>query len=352
MMDPVLSVRDLRTYFHTPEGTVKAVNGISYDLYPGQTLGIVGESGCGKSVHALSILGLIPTPPGKIEGGQILFKPDANTPAKDLAGAKTKAFKDIRGVKIAMIFQEPMTSLNPVLTIGEQIAESIRFHAGASHDKAWKRAIELLEEVGIPNAAKRVHDYPHAFSGGMRQRAMIAMALAMKPAILIADEPTTALDVTVQAQILDLMKKMQNEYKMALILITHNMGVVAETCDDVIVMYAGKPVEIGPVDKIFAAPQHPYTWGLLNSIPKLNRRHERLESIEGQPPNLADDLKGCLFNDRCRFRWQRCQDEEPGLIKDVSGRSCRCWLYDKDSAKSAPQKILDDASKTLALTMP
>lgn len=340
-MDPVLSVRNLKTYFYTEEGVVRAVDGLSYDLKPGQTLGIVGESGCGKSVHALSILRLVAPPTGKIAGGEILFrtKPKKTEEQKviDLIKIPESQMRRIRGAQIAMIFQEPMTSLNPVLTVGEQIAEAIRYHEKAPAKQAWDLAVDLLNQVGIPNAAKRVFDYPHSFSGGMRQRAMIAMALAIKPSVLIADEPTTALDVTIQAQILELMRKMQEIYNMALILITHNMGVVAEICDDIIVMYAGKPVEKGPAKEIFEHPSHPYTIGLLNSIPKLNQRIDRLVPIEGQPPHLARLGGGCSFAPRCPFAWETCQKEAPPLIP-VGPQESSCWLHDAEKIKTAPEE--------------
>lgn len=352
-MEPVLSVRNLKTYFDTEEGTVKAVDGMDYDLDAGETLGIVGESGCGKSVHALSILGLIPNPPGKIVGGEIIFRP-VNKNGKqgaplDLARLSNRQMRDIRGVQIAMIFQEPMTSLNPVLTAGEQIAESIRFHEGLSAPAAWGRAQDLLAQVGIPNPQKRIFDYPYAFSGGMRQRVMIAIALALKPNILIADEPTTALDVTVQAQILDLMKQMQKAYNMALILITHNMGVVAEYCDEAIVMYAGKPVEKAAVNQLFSRPSHPYTWGLLNSIPKLNQSSDRLEPIEGQPPNLAALENGCAFAPRCSFAWPHCRSDEPALFACGNRRESRCWLQEKEIRKGAPKANWEKAQQLLNL---
>ncbi|MBI4063045.1 MAG: ABC transporter ATP-binding protein [Elusimicrobia bacterium] len=341
-MEPVLSVRNLKTHFFTEEGTVRAVDGLSYDLYPGQTLGIVGESGCGKSVHALSILRLIPDPPGKIVNGEIWFKGKNAAGPVDILKLPGKKMRQIRGNRIAMIFQEPMTSLNPVLTVGEQIAEVLRQHEGAGAGAAWQEAVNLLDKVGIPQAAKRVHDYPHSFSGGMRQRAMIAMALAMKPDILIADEPTTALDVTIQAQILNLMREMQKAYQMSLIMITHNLGVVAEICDDIIVMYAGKPVEKAGVAQLFNTPRHPYTWGLLNSVPKLNRQVEHLAAIEGQPPNLAHLPKGCSFTPRCPYAWEKCRSEEPPLEITQEGQAASCWLHHNEAA-AIPQENLKKA---------
>lgn len=249
----------------------------------------------------------------------------------------------IRGNRIAMIFQEPMTSLNPVLTVGEQIAESIRHHEGATAAAAWDQTVKLIDRVGIPHAAKRVFDYPHAFSGGMRQRAMIAMSLAMKPDILIADEPTTALDVTIQAQILNLMREMQNDYKMAVILITHNLGVVAEICDEVIVMYAGKPAERTNIKQIFQTPSHPYTWGLLNSIPKLNEQTERLIPIEGQPPNLAKSPEGCLFAPRCAYAWDSCRKGNIKLLPSRANQTASCLLHDPVMRSSAPVEIFHKA---------
>ncbi len=321
MGEPLLRVRDLRTYFYTEEGVVKAVDGLNYDLYPGQTLGIVGESGSGKSVHALSILRLVPSPPGRIVGGQILFR------GQDLLQLSEEEMRQIRGNRIAMIFQEPMTSLNPVLTVGEQIAEAVMVHQGLDRRAAWERAVAMLEKVKIPSARERARDYPHQFSGGMRQRVMIAMALSCNPDILIADEPTTALDVTIQAQILDLMRELQREFGMAIILITHNLGVVAEMCDDVVVMYAGRAVEHADVYRIFKEPKHPYTWGLLQSLPKLSERQERLVPIEGQPPSLIDLPPGCAFAPRCPFAMGICTQEEVPEYRVGAGQMVRCYLY-------------------------
>ncbi|MEK7287808.1 MAG: ABC transporter ATP-binding protein, partial [Elusimicrobiota bacterium] len=316
-----------------------------YDLNPGETLGIVGESGCGKSVHAMSILRLIPNPPGKIVGGEILFQGKEMKEPVDLTRIPEQKIRRLRGNRIAMIFQEPVTSLNPVLTVGEQIAEVIRHHEGAGFEEAEKRATGLLERVGIANAAKRIHDYPHSFSGGMRQRAMIAMALAMKPDILIADEPTTALDVTVQAQILKLIRDMQNDYNMAVILITHNMGVVAEIANKVIVMYAGRPAETAEVKQIFSHPRHPYTWGLLNSIPKLNQRSEKLIPIEGQPPNLSHNDPGCLFAPRCLYAWADCRLMAPTLLETEKTQMASCWLHDPEKRRQAPASQVQEARK-------
>ncbi|MDX6768526.1 MAG: ABC transporter ATP-binding protein [Elusimicrobiota bacterium] len=327
---PVLSVRGLRTHFVTPERTVKAVDGITYDLHSGKTLAIVGESGSGKSVHALSILGLLPMPPAKIVGGEILFRGD------DILKMKPEEMRALRGNRIAMIFQEPMTSLNPVLRVGEQIAEAVMLHQGATKEKAWAKAVDLLKKVGIPHPEERVHDFPHQFSGGMRQRAMIAIALSCEPDVLIADEPTTALDVTIQAQILELMKDLQREYKMAIILITHNIGVVAEMADDVVVMYAGRPVEHAPVGDLFKNPQHPYTRGLLLSVPSIYERKERLEAIAGQPPDLGAGLQsGCPFAPRCADAMDRCKAEEPVQFHLAGGRMSNCFKSEDASVEKS-----------------
>jgi oligopeptide/dipeptide ABC transporter ATP-binding protein len=302
---------------------VRAVNGLSYAVDANSTLGIVGESGSGKSVNALSIMRLIPSPPGKIEGGAILFK------GENLLEKSEAEMRRIRGKDIAMIFQDPMTSLNPVLTVGEQIAEAARLHLGLSRRDAMVRAVEMLRLVRIPVAEKRVHDYPHQFSGGMRQRVMIAMALTCDPALLIADEPTTALDVTIQAQILELMNEMQARLGSAIVMITHDLGVVAETCRNVLVMYAGSMVEYGTVEQIFHEPKHPYTVGLLESLPRLDESsHRRLVPIEGQPPNLLRVPPGCAFAPRCRHRMDVCA--EPVPVHDFGdGHVARCFLYEE-----------------------
>jgi oligopeptide/dipeptide ABC transporter ATP-binding protein len=323
---PVLSIRGLRTHFVTPERTVRAVDGVSYDLHPGKTLAVVGESGSGKSVHALSILRLLPEPPAKIVGGEILFQ------GKDLLKMSPDQMREIRGNRIAMIFQEPMTSLNPVLEIGEQIAEAVILHQGASKEKAWAKAVDLLRKVGIPHPEERVHDYPHQFSGGMRQRAMIAIALSCEPDVLIADEPTTALDVTIQAQILELMKDLQREYHMAIVLITHNIGVVAEMADDVVVMYAGRPVESAPIGELFKDPKHPYTKGLLASVPSIYTRKERLEAIPGQPPDLGGGFVGCPFSPRCVSVMERCKTDDPPAFDLAGGRMSNCWLCEGEKS--------------------
>jgi oligopeptide/dipeptide ABC transporter ATP-binding protein len=319
--EPLLSVKNLKTYFYTDEGVVKAVDGLSYDLHKGETLGIVGESGCGKSVHALSVMRLIPSPPGKVVAGEILFE------GKNLAHFSDEQMRRIRGNEIAMIFQEPMTSLNPVLTIGEQIAEAVMLHQKLDKKPAWDRAAEMLDRVRIPLARERVRDYPHQFSGGMRQRVMIAMALSCNPAILIADEPTTALDVTIQAQIIELMRDLQEEFNMAVILITHNLGVVADMCDNVVVMYAGRPIEHADVHRIFQDPKHPYTWGLLHSVPKLYERKERLIPIEGQPPSLIDLPPGCSFAPRCPFAMEICLQEFPPDYGVGPDHTAKCYLH-------------------------
>ena len=322
-MDPVLSVKGLRTYFHLDEQVVRAVDGISYDLYPGKTLAVVGESGSGKSVHALSILGLLPMPPAKIEAGEILYR------GKDLLKMPLAELSSIRGNRIAMIFQEPMTSLNPVLTVGEQIAETIVLHQKATQEQAMAKAVDLLKKVGIPHPQERVKDYPHQFSGGMRQRAMIAIALSCEPDVLIADEPTTALDVTIQAQILELMKDLQREYKMAIILITHNIGVVAEMADEVAVMYAGRQVEYAGIGDLFKNPQHPYTKGLLNSVPSIYERKDRLEAITGQPPELTKEFAGCPFVPRCFCFEERCKTQDPPQFHLAGGRMSNCWKQEE-----------------------
>ena len=310
MPDPILSIRDLTVEFETDDGIVKAVTGVSYDLDPGETLGIVGESGSGKSVSVLTMLGLIPQPPGRIVRGQALYD------GRDLLKLPKKQLRDIRGGDVAMIFQDPMTSLNPVFTIGDQIGEAIRTHNPDVGDKAaLRRTIELLELVGVPSAERRVAQYPHEFSGGMRQRAMIAMAIANEPRILIADEPTTALDVTIQAQIIEVMKKAQEETHAATILITHDLGMIAELADRVVVMYAGRVVEQGDVHTIFASPRHPYTVGLMESLPTLIADEDWLQPIPGQPPSMIAPPPGCEFHPRCFLSEgrARCREEVPAL---------------------------------------
>ena len=318
-MSALLEVHDLRTLFSTDEGDFFAVDGVSFAVEAGKTLAIVGESGCGKSVTALSIMGLVPSPPGRVAGGSIRFE------GRELVGAPAQAMQDLRGNGIAMIFQEPMASLNPVFTIGEQIVEGLLRHRRISRAQATERAIEMLRKVRIPAPEQRFHDHPHKLSGGMRQRAMIAMALACEPRLLIADEPTTALDVTIQAQILDLMRTLQRETGTAIILITHDLGVVAEVADDVVVMYAGRVVEQAPVQALFDAPQHPYTIGLLGSIPRLDAQRPRLASIEGQVPSPLRRATGCSFAERCPFADAQCRAEAPSLREVGARHRSACW---------------------------
>ncbi len=318
-------MKDLETRFFTQDGVVNAVNGISYHLDEGETLAIVGESGCGKSVGVMSLLRLIPQPPGKITAGQVLF--GTNDSRKDLLKLSENDIRQVRGNRIAMIFQDPMTSLNPVLTIGFQICEALILHLGMDKAAARKRAVELLELVGIPRAADRLDDYPHQFSGGMRQRVMIAMGLSCNPQLLIADEPTTALDVTIQAQIADLVKRLRDEIGMAIIWITHDLGVVAGLADRVIVMYAGFIVEEAAVKELYGNPRHPYTVGLLGSLPRLDEgRSHRLTSIEGLPPDLIDLPKGCPFYARCNYHVERCAAENPRLEPIGPNHKVACWV--------------------------
>jgi peptide/nickel transport system ATP-binding protein len=319
---PLLEVKDLTTHFRTDDGIVKAVDGVSFSIEKGQTLGIVGESGCGKSVTCLTIMGLNPKRSSLISG-QALFK------GEDLLSVGSKRLREIRGNEISMIFQDPMTSLNPVHTIGKQLVEAVLLHnEDMSKAQAKARTVESLKAVGIPRAERRVDDYPHQFSGGMRQRAMIAMALINSPDLVIADEPTTALDVTTQAQILSLMNDLQERFGSAIIMITHDLGVVAETADDVVVMYAGKLEEQAPVDGLFNEPQHPYTWGLLGSLPRLDEEVEHLAQIPGQPPSLLRPPPGCKFHTRCAYAMDACRTTEPDLLESEThaGHLYRCWL--------------------------
>lgn len=322
----LLDVKNLKTYFDTDEGTVKAVDGVSFHIDKGETLAVVGESGSGKSVTSLSIMRLIAMPPGRIADGQILFS------GQDLVTKSERDMRKIRGNDISMIFQEPMTSLNPVYTVGDQIAEAIELHQGKTRKQAMTMATEMLELVGIPEPAKRVRNYPHQMSGGMRQRVMIAMALSCGPQLLIADEPTTALDVTIQAQILDLMRKLQSEIGMSILFITHDLGVVAEIADRVVVMYSGRAVEEGDVNAIYAEPLMPYTMGLLNSIPRVDKaaeHQERLEAIPGNVPNPLYLPEGCSFHPRCRFVKDTCKEAIPPLVDTGGGHTVRCIRWDE-----------------------
>jgi len=306
--DPLLSINDLVVEFKTEDGVVHAVDGVSYDLFPGEILGIVGESGSGKSVSTLALLGLIPQPPGRIVSGTAMFK------GQDLLRLKKRELRRVRGNEVAMVFQDPMTSLNPVLTVGNQLGEAIKTHfPDEKDDVVRQKVIDLLTLVGVPNPAQRYSQYPHEFSGGMRQRAMIAMAISNSPSLLIADEPTTALDVTIQAQVLEVLKRVQQETDAATILITHDLGIVAEMCDRVLVMYAGHIVESGTVETIFRSPRHPYTIGLMNSLPKLTEDEEWLEPITGAPPSLINLPPGCPFHPRCFLARERCRQENPPL---------------------------------------
>ncbi|GGB54051.1 ATP-binding cassette domain-containing protein [Virgibacillus dakarensis] len=320
---PLLQINNLHTHFFTKSGVVKAVDGVDLTIKPGETLGIVGESGSGKSITALSILGLVPSPPGRIVDGEIYYK------GENLLQKTEKQMRKIRGKEIAMVFQDPMTSLNPVFTVEKQMIETILAHENINKKQAKERAVELLDLVGIPDSRKRIKNYPHEFSGGMRQRVMIAMALSCNPSLLIADEPTTALDVTIQAQILELFKKMQQELDMAIIMITHDLGVVAEVCDRVMVMYAGKPVEFTETNKLFDQGKHPYTLGLMNSIPKITAEKQKLEAIYGSPPDLRALPKGCSFAPRCKHVMESCLSIDPDLKPVDDGHLVRCLLYEE-----------------------
>jgi peptide/nickel transport system ATP-binding protein len=323
---PVLAIENLETHFFTRDGVTRAVGGVSFEVGPGETLGVVGESGCGKSVTALSILGLLPARIGRIVGGSIRFE------GRELVGLDEAEMRKIRGNRIAMIFQEPMTSLNPVFTIGDQIAEAAVIHQDMTREQGLARAAEMLRFVRIPDAERRVHDYPHQFSGGMRQRAMIAMALACNPKLLIADEPTTALDVTIQAQILRLMLDLKESIGAAVMLITHDLGVVAETCRRVVVMYAGRKVEEADVEELFDRPAHPYTRGLMASIPRRNsgpNRKRRLSEIPGIVPNLRDPIAGCAFAPRCTHATAQCRSEAPPIRALDGGHLVACWEAEK-----------------------
>ena len=326
---PLLRVEQLRTWFHTRSGVARAVDGVSFDVFPGETVGVVGESGCGKSVTALSLLRLI-DPPGRIEeGSRIEFE------GRDLLTASDEEIRKVRGNRMAMVFQEPMTALNPVFTVGDQIAEVARVHDRASRKVAWERAVEMLSLVGIPAPRERASQYPHEMSGGMRQRVLIAMALVMRPALLIADEPTTALDVTIQAQILELLADLQQRLGTAILLITHDLGVVAEAASRVLVMYGGQIVEQAPVRDLFARPAHPYTEGLMRAMPRVGQGRERLETIPGSVPPPTAWPSGCRFRDRCPYAWERCEREAPALLGPLP-HLARCHLLDEPDRRQLP----------------
>jgi len=328
----LLEVKELRVEFSTDEGRARAVDGVSFRLREGEALGIVGESGCGKTVTSLALMGLVPSPPGRVlEGSSIRFR------GRELVGAGERTLRSLRGNEMAMIFQEPMTSLNPVFTVGSQISEALRQHRGMGRRAATARAEELLREVGISEPARRLGEYPHQLSGGMRQRVMIAMALSCEPALLIADEPTTALDVTIQAQILDLLSELRRRRGMGILLVTHDLGVVAEVCDRVAVMYAGQVVEEGPVEGLFRDPRHPYTRGLLDSLPRIDTRGSRLRPIPGVVPSASRWPPGCRFRERCRHAWERCAAEPPPLhpvVPTAGERASRCWLEEEPERRS------------------
>ena len=334
--DIILEVRDLCVEFQTVEGRVQAVDHLSYTLHKGEKLGIVGESGSGKSVSSLAMMQLIPNPPGRVTGGEILYK------GKDLVKLSEKEMQKLRGNEISMIFQEPMTSLNPIIQCGKQIAESLRLHRGMNKKEAAEEAVRMMKAVGIANPEVRAHEYPHQMSGGMRQRVMIAMALACQPQILIADEPTTALDVTIQAQILDLIRDLNREMTAAVLFITHDLGVVSELCDTVIVMYTGHIVEQAPVRELFRDPKHPYTVGLLNAIPAITKERKPLKTIEGVVPNPTERIEGCSFWPRCPHASERCRKEAPPVTRPGEERLVRCWLYaGEDGMTGGP----DDGAK-------
>jgi oligopeptide/dipeptide ABC transporter ATP-binding protein len=334
MTDSLLSIRDLRTYFHMPEGVARSVDGVSFDVGQGETLGIVGESGCGKSVTALSILRLI-QPPGRIEAGsQITFE------GKNLATVSEAEIRNIRGNRISMIFQEPMSALNPVFTVGDQVAEVARIHEGIGKREAFQRAVDALALTGIPGPAERAREYPHQLSGGMRQRVLIAMALMMKPALIIADEPTTALDVTIQAQILDLLRDLQRRFNTSVLMITHDLGVIAEMTSRVIVMYAGEVVEQASVERLFAAPHHPYTEGLMHAMPQIGKERERLNVIPGMVPPATAWPNGCRFRERCPYSWDLCEREHPPLYQIAENHVSRCHLAIEPERRKNPHPPL------------
>jgi oligopeptide/dipeptide ABC transporter ATP-binding protein len=325
---PLIEVRELKTYFYTEDGVVRAVDGVDFTIEPEKTLGVVGESGCGKSVTALSIMGLIQIPPGKIETGEILYQTNGKVTDLTALNPKGRQYRTIRGNEIAMIFQEPMTSLNPVYTIGNQIMEAIILHQRLNKKEARKKAIDMLHAVGIPNPGQRVDEYPHQLSGGMRQRAMIGMALSCNPSLLIADEPTTALDVTIQAQVLDLMNALRVDFDAAIMFITHDLGVIAAMADDVVVMYLGKIVEGSTAHNVFHDPKHPYTQGLMNSIPSLVTTKERLVPIKGVVPDPFEVPPGCGFEPRCPHAMEVCKTKIPPLKEVALGHEAACWLYE------------------------
>ena len=334
MAEPLLRVHELRTWFYTEGGVAKAVDGVSFEIGAGETVGLVGESGSGKSVTALSLLRLV-YPPGRIEpGSEILFE------GRNLVTLDERDMRAVRGARISMVFQEPMTALNPVFTVGDQIAEVVRVHKAGSKREAWDRAVKMLETVGIPSPAQRAHEYPHQLWGGMRQRVVIAMALVMNPALVIADEPTTALDVTIQAQILELLGELQRQFGTSVLLITHDLGVVAETVSRVLVMYGGEVVEEASVGELFAQAHHPYTEGLLNAMPRVGHERERLETIPGTVPPPTAWPTGCRFHDRCPYAWERCAAEHPPLYQIGAGHVSRCHLADEPQRRAKKHEPL------------
>jgi oligopeptide/dipeptide ABC transporter ATP-binding protein len=334
MADSLLNVRDLRTYFYTENGVARSVDGVSFSVAPGETVGLVGESGCGKSVTALSLMRLI-RPPGRIEPGSVI-----EFEGRNLATLDEKSMRELRGERIAMVFQEPMTALNPVFKVGDQIAEVVRVHNGGTRQEAWARAVKMLETVGIPSPEQRAGEYPHQLSGGMRQRVVIAMALVMNPTLVIADEPTTALDVTIQAQILELLKDLQGRFGTSILMITHDLGVVAETVSRVIVMYGGEIVEEAPVKELFKQAHHPYTEGLLNAMPQVGHERERLATIPGSVPPPTNWPTGCRFHDRCPYAWERCLEEHPPLYQIGEGHVSRCHLAEEPERRAHPHEPL------------
>src|SRR4029078_7367039 len=342
MTEPLLAVENLRTYFHTPDAIARSVDGVSFVINPGEVLGIVGESGCGKSVTALSILRLI-QPPGRIEdGSRILFE------GKDLVSLDDAGMRKVRGNRIAMIFQEPMSALNPVFTVGDQVAEVLRVHGDGSRKDAWNRAVEMLTLTGIPSPAERAKQYPHQLSGGMRQRVLIAMALMMNPALVIAEEPTTALDVTIQAQILELLVDLQKRLGTSILMITHDLGVIAETATRVLVMYGGEVVEEASVETLFVSAHHPYTEGLMNAMPQITESRDRLNVIPGTVPPPTAWPTGCRFRDRCPYSWERCEAEQPPLYQIGEGHTSRCHLAVEPERRAHPHlPIVEQVGATL-----